>query len=172
MALEPVSVSVEEKNEDLVAMTFRFWVSAILTLPTFVLAMVSDLSPELLPYFLPMQMIQWFQFVLATPVVLWGGWPFFVRGWKSIQSWNLNMFTLIALGVSVTWLYSLVALLSPQIFPPIMQMKDGLVDLYFETAAVITTLVLLGQVLELKARSRTNAAIQMLPALHQTRLVL
>ncbi|MBK5226085.1 MAG: copper-translocating P-type ATPase, partial [Thermoleophilia bacterium] len=102
------------------------------------------------------------EFALATPVVLWGGWPFFVRGWNSVRTWNLNMFTLIALGVSVAWIYSIVALLFPQIFPPVMQMEDGLVDVYFEAAAVITALVLLGQVLELRARSRTNVAIQML----------
>ena len=93
---------------------------------------------------------------VGTPVVLWGGWPFFVRGWQSIQSWNLNMFTLIALGVSVAWVYSVVALLIPQIFPPIMQMEAGVVGVYFEAAAVITVLVLLGQVLELRARSRTK----------------
>ena len=109
-----------------------------------------------------MQAVQWIEFVLATPVVLWGGWPFFVRGWQSILTWNLNMFTLIAMGVSVAWVYSVVALLLPQIFPPIMQLEGGSVEVYFEAAAVIIALVLLGQVLELRARSRTNAAIQML----------
>jgi len=106
--------------------------------------------------------VQWIEFALATPVVLWGGWPFFIRGWQSVKTWNLNMFTLIALGVSVAWLYSIVALLFPQIYPPIMRMERGWVHVYFEAAAVITALVLLGQVLELRARSRTNTAIQLL----------
>lgn len=162
MALEPVTFSVEEKNEELIDMSRRFWVSTVLAFPVFILAMIADLLPAWLPDGLSMQTVQWIEFALATPVVLWGGWPFFVRGWKSIQSWNLNMFTLIALGVSVAWVYSVVALLLPQIFPPIMQMESGLVDVYFEAAAVITALVLLGQVLELRARSRTNAAIGML----------
>ncbi len=162
MALEPVAARTEEKNEELIDMSRRFWLSAVLAVPVFVLAMVADLFPAWLPSGLSMQTVQWVEFALATPVVLWGGWPFFVRGWQSIQSWNLNMFTLIALGVSVAWIYSVVALLAPQVFPPIMQMEGGLVDVYFEAAAVITTLVLLGQVLELRARSRTNAAIQLL----------
>ena len=162
MALEPVIVKVEEKNEELIDMSRRFWVSTVLALPVFILAMIADLFPALLPEGLSMQTVQWIEFALATPVVLWGGWPFFVRGWQSVKTWNLNMFTLIALGVSVAWLYSVVALLFPQIFPPIMQMESGLVDVYFEAAAVITTLVLLGQVIELRARSRTNVAIGML----------
>jgi Cu+-exporting ATPase len=162
MALEPVTFSVEEKNEELIDMSHRFWVCTVLALPVFFLAMIADMMPVWLPNWLSMQAVQWIEFALATPVVLWGGWPFFVRGWQSIQTWNLNMFTLIALGVSVAWVYSVVALLFPQIFPPIMQMEGGLVDVYFEAAAVITALVLLGQVLELRARSRTNAAIQML----------
>jgi len=162
MALEPVKFSVEEKNEELIYMSRRFWVCTILALPVFFLAMVADMMPAWLPNWLSMQAVQWIEFALASPVVLWGGWPFFVRGWQSVQTWNLNMFTLIALGVSVAWIYSVVALLFPQIFPLIMQMESGLVPVYFEAAAVITTLVLLGQVLELRARSRTNAAIQML----------
>jgi len=162
MALEPVKFSVEEKNEELIYMSRRFWICTVLTLPVFFLAMVADMMPSWLPNWLSMQAVQWIEFALATPVVLWGGWPFFVRGWQSVQTWNLNMFTLIALGVSVAWVYSVVALLFPQIFPLIMQMESGLVHVYFEAAAVITTLVLLGQVLELRARSRTNAAIQML----------
>lgn len=162
MALEAVAFSVKEDNEELNDMSRRFWISTVLALPVFVLAMIADLMPVWLPDGLSMQTIQWIEFALATPVVLWGGWPFFVRGWQFVQTWNLNMFTLIALGVSVAWIYSVVALLFPQIFPPIMQMEDGLVDVYFEVAAVITALVLLGQVLELRARSRTNAAIQML----------
>ena len=162
MALEPVMVQVEEKNEELIDMSRRFWVSTVFALPVFILAMIADLLPSWLPDGLSMHSIQWIEFVLATPVVLWGGWPFFVRGWQSVRSWNLNMFTLIALGVSVTWIYSVVALLFPRIFPPNMQKEGGLVSVYFEAAAVITALVLLGQVLELRARSRTNAAIQML----------
>ena len=106
--------------------------------------------------------VQWIEFALATPVVLWGGWPFFVRGWQSVVTRNLNMFTLIGLGVGVAWTYSVVALLLPGIFPPNMQSAGGTVPVYFEAAAVITALVLLGQVLELRARSRTNAAIKLL----------
>lgn len=162
MALEPVTVKVEEKNEELIDMSRRFWVSTVLAFPVFIIAMIADLFPAWLPDGLSMKTVQWIEFALATPVVWWGGWPFFVRGRQSVQTWNLNMFTLIALGVSVAWVYSVVALLFPQIFPPIMQMEGGLVAVYFEAAAVITALVLLGQVLELRARSRTNAAIQML----------
>ena len=162
MALEPRSVAVEERNEELIDMTRRFWVSAVLALPVFVLAMVADLAPSLLPASLSLQAVQWIEFVLATPVVIWGGWPFYVRGVQSVITRNLNMFTLIGLGVSVAWTYSTVALLFPGIFPAIMQMEGGRVDVYFEAAAVITALVLLGQVLELRARSQTNAAIKML----------
>ncbi len=163
MALEPVTVKkVEEKNKELIDMSRRFWISLILAFPVFILAMAVDLLPAWLPHGISMKTIQWIEFVLATPVIIWGGWPFFVRGWQSIRLWNLNMFTLIALGITVAWVYSMTALLFPQLFPHIMQMEDGLVDVYFEAAAVITTLVLLGQVLELRARSRTHAAIQML----------
>jgi Cu+-exporting ATPase len=162
MALELVAFSSEEKNEELIDMSRRFWVCTVLALPVFFLAMIADMMPSWLPNWLSMHMVQWIEFALATPVVLWGGWPFFVRGWRSVQTWNLNMFTLIALGVSVAWIYSIVALLFPQIFPPVMQMEHGLVHVYFEAAAVITALVLLGQVFELRARSRTNAAIRML----------
>jgi P-type Cu+ transporter len=162
MALEPVIIGGEERNEELIDMSRRFWISAALALPVFFLAMIADLIPGWLPDWLSMYKVQWIEFVLATPVVLWGGWPFFVRGWHSVRTWNLNMFTLIALGVGVAFAYSVVALLFPQIFPPVMKMKSGLVHVYFEAAAVITALVLLGQVLELRARSRTSAAIQML----------
>jgi len=165
MALEPVAFSGGERNEELIDMSRRFWVCTVLALPVFLLAMITDMMPAWLPDWLSMQVVQWTEFALATPVVLWGGWPFFVRGWQSVRTWNLNMFTLIALGVSVAWVYSVTALLFPQIFPPIMRMKTGLVHVYFEAAAVITALVLLGQVLELRARSRTNAAIQMLLSL-------
>ncbi len=162
MALEPRTVEVEEKNEELIDMNRRFWISAALSLPVFVLAMLADLAPGLLPEGLSMKTVQWIQFALASPVVLWGGWPFFERGWLSIRTMNLNMFTLIAIGVGVAWSYSVVALLLPGIFPPNMLHPDGTVAVYFEAAAVITTLVLLGQVLELRARSQTNQAIKLL----------
>ncbi|PCI43830.1 MAG: copper-translocating P-type ATPase [Proteobacteria bacterium] len=162
MALEPRTVSVEENNAELDDMSRRFKISAILSVPVFILAMVADLAPSWLPASLNMGLVQWIEFVLATPVVLWGGWPFFERFYLSVKTWNLNMFTLVGLGVGVAWLYSMVALLFPGLFPPLMQMDGGLVDVYFEAAAVITTLVLLGQVLELRARSRTNEAIKLL----------
>jgi Cu+-exporting ATPase len=162
MALEPRTIAVEEHNEELIDMSRRFWVSAVLALPVFLLAMVADLAPNWLPEGLSMKTVQWIEFTLATPVVLWGGWPFFVRGWQSVVSWNLNMFTLIGLGVAVAWSYSVVALLFPGIFPPNMLHEGGTVPVYFEAAAAITALVLLGQVLELRARSRTNTAIKLL----------
>jgi len=162
MALEPRTVTAEEKNAELIDMSRRFWVSTALALPLFVLAMVADLAPGWLPGGMSMRTVQWIEFALATPVVLWGGWPFFVRGWQSVLTWNLNMFTLIGLGVSVAWGYSVVALLVPQVFPPSMRMADGSVHVYFEAAAMITALVLLGQVLELRARGSTNAAIKLL----------
>lgn len=168
MALEAKTVTVEEKNEELIDMSRRFWISSVLAIPVFILAMVADLAPSLLPTNLSMLSVQWIEFTLATPVVIWGGWPFFVRGVQSIISWNLNMFTLIALGVSAAWGYSVIALLLPHIFPAVMQMEGGLIDVYFEAAAVITTLVLLGQVLELRARSQTNAAIKLLLGLSPT----
>jgi len=163
MALEPmVAQAGEEDTAELDDMTKRFKVSSVLAIPVFVLAMVADLMPSLLPAWLDMSTVQWIMFALATPVVLWGGWPFFVRGYNSVKTWNLNMFTLIALGVGAAYIYSLVALFLPQIFPPKMQFEGGLVHVYFEAAAVIVALVLLGQVLELRARSQTNTAIQML----------
>ncbi len=162
MALEPRTVTVEEKNEELIDMTRRFKLSAVLAIPVFLLAMIADLAPGWLPESLATRTVQWIEFILATPVVLWGGWPFYVRFWQSVRTWNLNMFTLIGLGVAVTWTYSLIALLFPQVFPPVMRQADGTVPVYFEAAAVITALVLLGQVLELRARSSTNAAIKAL----------
>ncbi|MDA3868375.1 MAG: YHS domain-containing protein, partial [Gammaproteobacteria bacterium] len=162
MALEAKTVTIDEKNHELIDMTRRFWISTALALPVFLLAMTADLAPSLLPDALSMHVVQWLEFVFATPVVIWGGWPFFVRGVNSVISWNLNMFTLIGLGVSVAWSYSIVALLFPGLFPPEMQMEGGLVAVYFEAAAVITALVLMGQVLELRARSQTNSAIKML----------
>jgi P-type Cu+ transporter len=158
MALEPKAISVEEApNEELISMTRRFWVSVALTLPVLLLAMgemlgiVRGLSPRT---------IELIQFVLTTPVVLWGGWPFFERGWFSIVHLQLNMFTLIAVGTGTAYLYSIAATLAPGAFPAGFRSAGGEVPVYFEAAAVITTLVLLGQVLELRARSRTSAAIR------------
>lgn len=162
MALESRTVELKEDTGELDYMTRRLRVSAVLAVPVFLLAMLADLAPDWLPDGLSMKTVLWIEFALATPVVLWGGWPFFVRGWQSVVTWNLNMFTLIGLGVSVAWIYSVVALLLPSIFPPLMRHEDGTVSVYFEAAAVITALVLLGQVLELRARSQTNAAIKML----------
>ncbi|WP_428625171.1 heavy metal translocating P-type ATPase [Sedimenticola sp.] len=162
MALEPRSAAPETRNEELIDMSRRFWGSLLLSLPLFLLAMITDLAPAWLPQTFTMRGIQWAEFLLATPVVLWGGKPFLIRGWHSVLSWNLNMFTLIGLGVSVAWVYSLVALLWPGLFPITMRHADGSVPVYFEASAVITTLVLLGQVLELRARSQTNAAIKLL----------
>ena len=162
MALESRSVEVEEKNEELIDMSRRFWIALVLALPVFLLAMIADMAPALLPDGLAMATVQWIQFAFATPVVLWCGRPFFVRGWQSVLSWNLNMFTLIAIGVSMAWGYSVIALLLPKIFPDNMMHADGTVSVYFEAAAVIITLVLLGQVMELRARSQTNAAIKLL----------
>jgi P-type Cu+ transporter len=162
MALEPRTASLEEtENPELVDMNRRFWFSTALALPLFLIAMAADLAPEFAGRFLSHAAIQWVQFLLATPVVLWGGWPLFRRGWASLVNRSLNMFTLIALGVGVAWSYSMVALIAPQLFPPALHMH-GVVPVYFEAAAVITALVLLGQVLELRARSRTSAAIKML----------
>ncbi len=163
MALEPRSISEqEERSEELIDMSRRFWIGVGLSIPVFVLAMSHDLSPGLLPESISGRRLQWIEFALATPVVLWGGWPFFQRGWLSLVNRSLNMFTLIALGVGVAWIYSVVAVFFPQLFPPIMRSEEGTVAVYFEAAAVITTLVLLGQVLELRARSRTSRAIKML----------
>lgn len=162
MALEPVNVRVEEKNEELIDMSRRFWISVVLTLPLFILAMIADMMPQLLPDGLSMKAVQYVEFFLATPVVLWGGWSFFVKGYNSLKTMNLNMFTLIALGVLAAWLYSITALFMPNLFPQMMRTSEGLVHVYFEASAVITTLVLLGQVLELRARSQTNTAIKLL----------
>ncbi|MFA5015997.1 MAG: heavy metal translocating P-type ATPase [Methylobacter sp.] len=163
MALEPRDVSGEEQeNHELTDMSRRFWVSTALSIPVFILAMGHDLMPGLIAGDFFTHWLQWIEFALATPVVLWGGWPFFQRGWRSIINRNLNMFTLIALGIGVAWGYSVAATFAPGIFPPTMRNSDGMVAVYFEAAAVITALVLLGQVLELQARSRTNQAIKML----------
>ena len=163
MALEPQTATAEEEvNPELEDMQRRFWASLALTAPVFFLAM-SDLIPgQPVQHALSARLITWIQLALATPVVLWGGWPFFERGWASLVNRSLNMFTLIALGTGTAYVYSLVAALAPGIFPASFRGHGGEVAVYFEAAAVITTLVLLGQVLELKARSRTASAIKAL----------
>jgi len=161
MALEPRNAP-SENNTELNDMTRRFWVSALLALPVFVIAMVADLLPQAMPESISMRIVQWLEFLLATPAVLWGGWPIFQRGWGSVINRSLNMFTLIALGVGVAWIYSVVAMLLPGIFPSVMRSEGGTVSVYFEAAAVIMALVLLGQVMELRARSKTSAAIKLL----------
>ena len=163
MALEQRDVSgEEEENHELTDMSRRFWVSTALSIPVFVLAMAHDLMPELMAGLLTIHPLQWLEFALATPVVLWGGWPFFQRGWASVIHRSLNMFTLIALGVGVAWVYSVVGTFFPQVFPLLMRNENDVVAVYFEASAVITVLVLLGQVLELQARSQTSSAIKML----------
>ena len=160
MALEPLEPSLEEgQNPELVDMTRRFWVGAVLSAPLFLLAMGSEIFGWKL---VAMDVLPWVQLALATPVVLWAGWPFFERFWASLKSRHLNMFTLIGLGVGVAFGYSLVALLLPGAFPPALRTMGGYPPVYFEAAAVITTLVLLGQVLELRARSATGRAIRAL----------
>jgi Cu+-exporting ATPase len=160
MALEPLEPSLEEgPNPELIDMTRRFWASTAFTVPLAVLVIAAELiGLEIMP----MRTLVWVQLALATPVVLWGGWPFFERFWASLKSRNLNMFTLIGLGVGVAYGYSVVAALVPEIFPASLKTMGGLVPVYFEAAAVITTLVLLGQVLELRARSATGKAIRAL----------
>jgi Cu+-exporting ATPase len=163
MALEPRTVSLEEtENPELVEMSRRFWVSVALTVPLLAIGMSEFIPGADLERIMPMQAWGWLELALATPVVVWGAWPFFVRGWKSIRSRNLNMFTLIGLGVGVAYVFSVVAKVFPNPFPLSFRNASGEVPVYFEAAAVITTLVLLGQVLELRARSRTGAAIKAL----------
>jgi Cu+-exporting ATPase len=162
MALEPRTLPPDTEDRELRSMSRRFWIGAALTLPVFLLAMVHDLHPAAIPEFIDLRALQWVQFALATPVVVWGGSPFFERGWASLVNRSLNMFTLIALGVGVAWVYSVAATVWPGIFPATLQTETGRVPVYFEAAAVITVLVLLGQVLELRARSRTSTAIKML----------
>jgi Cu+-exporting ATPase len=162
MALEPMTIIVNEANPELDSMTRRFWMSAALTLPLLAI-MVSDLLPSHpIQGILKGQLLGWVELAIASPVVLWSGWPFFQRGWASIMSRNLNMFTLISIGAGSAYLYSIVAVLMPQLFPTSFRDKSGQLGLYFEAAAVITVLVLLGQVLELKARSQTGSAIKAL----------
>ena len=161
MALEPVTVTADSgPSTELADMTRRFWVALALSVPVLVLGMGRDLVPALHDL-ISSRASTWVQLVLATPVVLWAGWPFFQRGWTSVRTMKLNMFTLIAMGTGVAWLFSVVATVAPGIFPDAFR-TDGAVDVYFEAAAVITTLVLLGQVLELRAREQTSGAIRAL----------
>jgi heavy metal translocating P-type ATPase len=161
MALEPVTVTADSgPNPELADMTRRFWVGVVLSVPVLLLGMGGDLFPALHDVISP-RVSAWVQLVLATPVVLGAGRPFFERGWTSVRTLRLNMFTLIAMGTGVAWLYSVIATVAPGIFPDAFRM-DGVVDVYFEAAAVITTLVLLGQVLELRAREQTSGAIRAL----------
>jgi Cu+-exporting ATPase len=161
MALEPVTVSAEAgPNEELIDMTRRFWIGLVLSLPVLALEMTGHIVD--IGHIVSPSASNWIQLVFATPVVLWAGAPFFARGWRSLVTRNLNMFTLIAMGVGVAWLYSIVATLAPDVFPPAFRSTHGTVAVYFEAAAVITVLVLLGQVLELRARETTSGAIRAL----------
>jgi Cu+-exporting ATPase len=165
MALEPRTITAPEEgdeNPELVDMNRRFWISVVLTVPLILIAMAHDLPGNPLAHLASPATIRWAELALAMPVVLWGGWPFFVRAWQSLVFRSLNMFTLIGLGVSVAFTYSLAATLLPESFPSSFRNMDGLVAVYFEAAAAIVTLVLLGQVLELRARSRTGSAIRAL----------
>lgn len=173
MALEPVVPTSQSDDHELKDMKRRFWFSFFFTLPLFVLAMSTNMLPDLITGKLSVKTMYWIQFFMATPVVFWAGWPFFIRAWVSLKTWKLNMFTLIALGVSVAYFFSLFALLFPAFFPKEMIADDGTVHVYFESAAIITTLVLMGQVLELRARSKTNEAVKKLLDLapHQARMV-
>jgi len=161
MALEPVLALGEiGPNEELIDMTRRFWIGLALSSPVIVLAMAAHFPG--VASVVSDTVSNWLQLVLSTPVVLWAGWPFFLRGWRSVITRNLNMFTLIAMGTGVAWLYSVVATLVPDLFPPAFRGMDGAVEVYFEAAAVITVLVLLGQMLELRARETTSGALRAL----------
>jgi len=158
MALEPLTGAAEEHNPELAGMSRRFWVSLFLTIPVFAISMSDAIGLHIMG----LRWMQWVQFALATPVVLWGGWPFFIRGWRSILHRSLNMFTLIAIGSGIAFAFSVVVTIAPAILPSSLRGRGGEVPVYFEAAAVITTLVLLGQVLELRARSKTGSAIRAL----------
>jgi Cu+-exporting ATPase len=162
MTLEPKTVSaVEQENPELTDMTRRFWFGGVLALPVFLLAMAHLIPAQGHESWAMSDTSRWIQFILSTPVVLWAGWPFIKRGWHSIVTWKLNMFTLIAIGVGTAYLFSAVVMLMPGAFP-ISFAPGGKVGIYFEAAAVIVVLVLLGQVLELRARSKTGGAIRSL----------
>lgn len=159
MSLEPEKVTIEDAlNPEYLDMKRRFCIAVLLTLPVVVL----EMGGHLLKHFISASISNWIQLLFATPVVLWCGWPFFQRGWQTLKTHQLNMFTLIAMGIGVAWVYSMVAVLLPGVFPMAFRSQEGVVAVYFEAAAVITTLVLLGQVLELKAREQTGSAIRAL----------
>src|SRR6187401_1991164 len=161
MALEPAVVTAEAgANPELADMMRRFWIGLVLSLPVLALEMGGHLTN--LHMLVGAKISSWIQFVLATPVVLWAGWPFFERAWQSLKTRNLNMFTLIAMGTGVAWVYSVVAIAAPGLFPPAFRSSEGTVAIYFEAVAVITVLVLIGQVLELRAREQTSGAIRAL----------
>ena len=161
MALEPLLATAESgPKPELADMSRRFWVGLVLSVPVLLLEMGGHLTG--LNHLIPRSISNWLQFALATPVVLWAGWPFFERGYASVRTLNLNMFTLIAMGTGVAWVYSVLATAAPQLFPSAFRGSDGSVAVYFEAAAVITVLVLLGQVLELRAREATGGAIRAL----------
>jgi len=163
MALEPLTVIREEQtNPELRLMTRRFWISLALTAPLIIIEMSAMLGGHSLRHTITPRRLAWIEFILATPVVLWGGWPFFQRAWASVVNRSPNMFTLIAMGTGTAYFYSIVATAFPQIFPQSFRLSSGEVPVYFESAATITTLVLLGQVLELRARSRTSSALKAL----------
>ena len=163
MALEPMTMTAEEgPNEELISMTRRFWVSVALSVPILLMSMGEAFGVGFAHGASWMHVRNWIELALSTPVVLWAGWPFFERGWKSIVSWQLNMFTLIAIGTGTAYVYSVLATIAPGIFPTAFRGPGGEVAVYFEAAAVITALVALGQVLELRARSRTSNAIRSL----------
>lgn len=163
MALEPrIATAEEQENPELGSMRRRLRVGAVLTVPILAAAMSDILPGAPLERFIAPRTLTWIELALATPVVLWGGWPFFVRGWQSVVNRSLNMFTLVGLGVAVAYFYSVIAALVPKIFPFSFRDAGGQIPVYFEAASVITTLVLLGQVLELKARNETGAAIRAL----------
>ncbi|HXV29862.1 MAG TPA: heavy metal-binding domain-containing protein, partial [Sinorhizobium sp.] len=161
MALEPEVATAETgPSAELIDMRRRFWIGLILTLPVLALEMGGHLTN--LHMLLGAHASNWLQLLFATPVVLWAGAPFFERAWQSIVTWRLNMFTLIAMGTGVAWVYSVVATLGPGLFPATLRTGEGSVAVYYEAAAVITVLVLLGQVLELRAREQTGGAIRAL----------
>ena len=163
MALEPAGVSDESgPNAELVDMTRRFWIGAVLAVPVFILEMGGHFPGLNLHHYVSLQASMWIQFALSTPVVVWAGWPFYVRGWASVRNRSLNMFSLISLGVGAAYGYSLVATFAPGLFPADLRQEGGMLAVYYEAAAVITVLVLLGQVLELRAREKTGGAIRAL----------
>lgn len=162
MALEPTVTEIEEESSELDYMTTRLWISVVLAVPIFLSAMASEMWPITVNNLIAPVIRQWAELLLSTPVVWWAGWSFFRRGWQSVINKHLNMFTLIAVGVGIAWTYSIIAVVAPGIFPAKVINEAGLIPVYFEAAAVITTLVLLGQVMELRARSQTNTAIKLL----------